>query len=140
MPDGPLTYLRKRLARSIDFRVRSATQVAADAQRTEIAQRFDELGRAQQEHSAHHEEQNVENRTEITELLDQLRRARDADSDARDALRRELAEEFTTMVSALHASLGSVSASIADAQRQQSDFLEHLARRVEALEHSLGHS
>jgi hypothetical protein len=109
MDRSPLAYVRMRLARSIDARVSTAVQIANDTLRAEIARSFeDELARQ---------------RT--------AQRLQDAEYSRRLA---ELSELLMTKISDTSTSVGSISASITDQQRRDAEFVEQLARRIDALE------
>jgi hypothetical protein len=137
MRNGPLNYVRMRLARSIDARVGTATRIASDSLRAEMTGHVDQLlaglGAEQQRLIEEHHQRQVE----LSERLDDIVRIADDDRGMGRHLLRELADELNATVSSTTNSVGSISASLTDAQRRQAYFVEQLARRVEVLEQSL---
>ena len=155
MVDGPFGLARKRLGRSIEFRVQSACRVMGDQLRGDIDARIDMM-RAEAEAAGRLIDQGLDSLALRLDGLDRLRNEAADDADRRhrelhgrlDELqqqRRTMAtdnarerEELSTtlhgLVADLGTSVGRISASITDSHRQQAAFLDRLTGRVDALE------
>ena len=155
MVDGPFGLVRRRLRRSIEFRVQNASRIMGDQLRTDfdaridmmraeteaagllidqrlvsLALRLDELDRLRNEASDDADRRHRELNGRLEELQ-QLRRAMVTDNALE---RQELSTTLHGLVADLGTSVGRISASITDSHRQQGSFLDRLTGRVDALE------
>ena len=111
-------YVKNRLGRSIDSRVKTAMKLADDI----------------------HREQASLLRAGIADIVNEVQQALDEVKRDHEQMMHDLEERTRAAIAIAQGSLGTVSSQLSDTQRRQSDILERLVRRVQALELTSGSS